>query len=184
MDSGWMAVWPVAAFFLGGLATQLTGLLNHRRQQAEKAEDAAAAFRQRRADFELDHLQRLGEALQVLGRAVGRAHHTDVMTSRETGHYAGTLLGAEASDGLGSANRDVRMLLGLVLDDSLREQVQATQALLNVPSGMHRAPVEQAEDALVRAVFALDETQGRIAERIREIYLKVPAASDGIAASR
>lgn len=174
-----MAVWPVAAFFLGGLATQLTGWLNHRRQRAEKTEDAAAAFRQRREEFELDHLQRLNEALQVLGRAVGRAHHTDLMTSRETGHYAGTMLGPEDSDALGAANREVYMLLRLVLDDSLREEVRSAHELLNVPSAMHRSPVEQAESAFARAILSLEEVQGRIAERIREIYLTSPVAVSG-----
>ncbi|MYR51218.1 hypothetical protein GTY83_19100 [Streptomyces sp. SID4928] len=176
MDSGWMAVWPVAAFFLGGLATQLTGWLNHRRQRAEKAEDASAAFRQRREEFELDHLQRLNEALQVLGRAVGKAHHTDLMTSRQTGHYAGTQLRPEDSDALGAANRDVHMLLALVLNDDLREEVREVHRLLNLPSGMHRSDVDQAESAFARAVLALDAVQGRIAERIREIYLTGPGA--------
>ncbi|MEU3835593.1 hypothetical protein [Streptomyces microflavus] len=179
MDSGWMAVWPVAAFFLGGLATQLTGWLNHRRQRAEKAEDAASAFRQRREEFELDHLQRLNEALQVLGRAVGKAHFADVMTSRETGHYAGTLLSSEDSDTLSAANREVHMLLGLVLDDSLREEVRRAHELLNVPSGMHRSQVEHAESAFATAILALEAVQGRIAERIREIYLTGPVAVSG-----
>ncbi|MFJ1788365.1 hypothetical protein ACIOML_29175 [Streptomyces anulatus] len=171
MDSGWMAVWPVAAFFLGGLATQLTGWLTHRRQQLERRQDAAAALHARRETFELDNLQELNAALQTLGRAAARAHHADIMASRETRLYGDGLLGEELSETSRVANAEVRMLSGLVLDDSLREQVSAAQSAINVPGMMLRVDPSDADAAFRVGIDQLHQVQDRIASRIREIYL-------------
>ncbi|MEU4012095.1 hypothetical protein AB0H30_27040 [Streptomyces pseudogriseolus] len=68
---GWNFWWGIAAFFLGGLATQLNGWLAYRRQRKDRADDAADVLRQRREEFELQHLmefnQLLTEAIEKLG---------------------------------------------------------------------------------------------------------------------
>ncbi|MER5312898.1 hypothetical protein ABT034_34580 [Streptomyces sp. NPDC002773] len=171
MDTGWMAVWPVAAFFLGGLATQLTGWLTHRRQQKERQQDAAAALHERRETFELEHLQRLNEALQALGRATAQAHHADMMASRETRLYGGEMLPDDLNETLRVANQDVHMLAGLVLDDELREQVKAARSALNQLGGMVRVDPREADAVFMASHGQVAETQDRIAARIREIYL-------------
>ncbi|KOX34269.1 MULTISPECIES: hypothetical protein [unclassified Streptomyces] len=171
-----MAVWPVAAFFLGGLATQLTGWLTHRRQQKERQQDAAAALHERRETFELEHLQRLNEALQVLSRATAQAHHADMMASRETRLYGGEMLPDELDEALRVANQDVYMLAGLVLDDELREQVKAARSSLNQLAGMIRVDPSEADAVFMAGYQEVWETQDRIAARIREIYLS--SASD------
>ncbi|MBP2581644.1 hypothetical protein J3A78_002122 [Streptomyces sp. PvR006] len=176
MDTGWMAVWPVAAFFLGGLATQLTGWLTHRRQQKERQQDAAAALHERRETFELEHLQRLAESLQVFGRLSARAHHADMMASRESRVYGTQLLGDDLAEELRVATQEVRMLAGLVLDDGLREQVLTARSAVAQVSGMLRADPSDAERVFMSGMEQLSNAQDQIAARIREIYLTSTAA--------
>ncbi|MGW5273623.1 hypothetical protein ACWEQP_13745 [Streptomyces sp. NPDC004044] len=161
----------MAVFFLGGVATQLTGWLTHRRQQLGREQDAAAALHTRREGFELDHLQRLNDALHALGRATVQAHHADMMASRETRLYAANLLGGDLAEEQRLANRDVRMLAGLVLDDALRGQVRSAQSALNVPSMMLRSDPTEADAAFRVGAEQLEVVQERVAARIREIYL-------------
>lgn len=166
-----MAVWPVAAFFFGGLATQLTGWLTHRRQQLERKQDEAVAFRERRENFELEHLQRLTDALHVLGRAASQAHHADMMASSENRLYGVELLGDALSEENRGANRDVRMLSGLILDDRLRDQVRAAQSAINAPSMMLRVDPSEADAAYRAGIEQVEQVQDRIATQIRAIYL-------------
>ncbi|WP_392668609.1 hypothetical protein [Streptomyces sp. LN785] len=166
-----MTVWPVAVFFLGGMATQLTGWLTHRRKQMERKQDAAAVLHARRESFELEHLQKLTDAVQVLGRTAARAHHADMMASSETRLYGAGLLGEELSEENRVANQDVRMLSGLVLDDELREQVRAAQSAINTPAMMLRVDPTEADAAYSVGIEQLHHVQARIADRIREIYL-------------
>ncbi|MDX2708091.1 hypothetical protein PV350_35390 [Streptomyces sp. PA03-6a] len=179
MPAWFTAVWPVATFAIGHASTYFTGFITEKRQLAREAKARQAErdklLTDRRETFELDHLERLNEALQKLGRAVGRAHHVDMMTSRETGHYAGTQLPTEDSEAFSTANRDVHMLRNLVLDDELRQRVARAHELLNIPSGMHRVPPESGERAFESAILALDKVQADIAARIREIYLTASA---------
>ncbi|MEY2243188.1 hypothetical protein AB8A21_09630 [Streptomyces sp. BF23-18] len=182
MPAWFNAVWPVAAFFLGGASAYLRDFVTEKRQIARETNARQAerdkAISERRETFELDHLERLNEALQKLGRAAGRLHHVDLMTSRQTGHYAGTQLPAEVDEAFSQANRDVHMLRNLVLDEALRNQVTRAFEALNVPSVMHRADPDDAERAFLAAVLALEAVQADIAARIREIYLtaSLPAA--------
>jgi hypothetical protein len=119
----------------------------------------------------LDHLQKLNDALNDLGRAAGHVHFLDVQSSRQTGVYAGTRIGEQASDAFALANRSVHTLGGLVLDDRLRNLVSEAHAATNAPPAMRRAEVADAEAAYDRSVLILDRAQSVIAERIREIYL-------------
>lgn len=177
MPAWFNSLWPVATFILGLASTYFLSFLTEKRQIAREAKARRAerdkVLTERRETFELDHLERLTEALQKLGRAAGRVHHVDRMTARETGHYAGTRLPEGDSDALSEANRDVHMLKNLVLDDALRAQVNRAHEAINVPSSMLRADVEEAEARFAEAIFILDGVQAAIAARIREIYLTV-----------
>ena len=178
MPAWFTAVWPIVTFMLGGGSAYLRDFLTEKRQLAREV-DARQAERDkvlvdRREAFELDHLERLTDSLQKLGRAVGRAHFIDTMTSRDTGHYAATQLGEEDSTALFEANRDVYMLRNLILDDALRAHVHHAHELLQVPSGLLRSDPEEAEAALDQAVHALRDAQSAIAERIRRIYMTAP----------
>jgi hypothetical protein len=62
---GWQFWWGIAAFFLGGLATQLNGWLAYKRQRADKKADAEDMLRKRREEFELQHLVDLNQLVRV-----------------------------------------------------------------------------------------------------------------------
>ncbi|MGW4974688.1 hypothetical protein [Streptomyces mirabilis] len=178
MPEWFSSVWPVATFILGGSSAYLRDFVTERRQIAREVKARRAerdkAITDRRETFELDHLERLNEALQKLGRAAGRAHYADMVIARASGEYASTQLSSEDSDAFSQANRDVYMLRNLVLDDQLRRQVTRAHEALNVPSSMHGASLERAEHTFSEAITMLDEAQTAIAARIREIYLTAP----------
>ncbi|MFG2386570.1 hypothetical protein [Streptomyces avermitilis] len=175
MPAWFNSVWPVATFILGGASAYLRDFITEKRQIAREANarqaDRDKVITERRETFELEHLERLNEALQKLGRAVGKAHVIDMRTSQDTGHYAGTLLPEGDSEAFSQANRDVHMLRNLVLDDALRAKVEQAHKALNVPSSMHRADPREAERRFAEAIVMLDNVQTDIAARIREIYL-------------
>ncbi|MFC8491211.1 hypothetical protein ACFUJU_10470 [Streptomyces sp. NPDC057235] len=171
MGIGLMALWPIAVFFLGGLSTHLTGWLTYRRQQKEREQAAVAARYERRENFELEHLQKLNEALQVLGRTTARAHHADMMASRETRLYGGEMLDPDLDEELRVAHKEVHMLAGLVLDGRLREQVKEARSELSKTSGMIRADPREAEAVFMEGIRQASQVQDQIATRIREIYL-------------
>jgi hypothetical protein len=175
MPAWFNSLWPVATFILGLASTYFLSFLTEKRQIAREAQARQAerdrVLTERRETFELEHLERLNEALQKLGRAVGRVHFVDTMTGRDSGQYAGTLLPEEDSNALLDANRDVYMLRNLVLDGALRAHIEHACALLNLPSGLHRSDPEAADDAFHQAILALDDAQSAIAQRIRQIYM-------------
>ncbi|MGW3024512.1 hypothetical protein [Streptomyces sp. NPDC001221] len=175
MPKWFTAVWPVVTFILGGGSAYLRDFITEKRQIARDTKTRQAernkAITERRETFELDHLERLNEALQKLGRAAGRTHHVDMMIARASGQYASTQLSQDDSDAFNQANRDVYMLRNLVLDDQLRRQVTRAHEALNVPSTMRGASPEQAEARFSQAITMLDEVQAAIAVRVREIYL-------------
>ncbi|MFF4356916.1 hypothetical protein [Streptomyces sp. NPDC001604] len=175
MPKWFTAVWPVATFILGGASAYLRDFVTERRQLAREIKARQAerdkVITDRRETFELDHLERLNEALHKLGRAAGQAHDADMRTSRQTGVYAGTLIGEGVAEEFRQANRDVHMLRLLVLDDELRERVTQAHSAANVPSSMHRSDPQVAERRFAEAIMLLDEAHAAIAARIREIYL-------------
>ncbi|MEU6201205.1 hypothetical protein [Streptomyces sp. NPDC047061] len=87
MTKWFTAVWPVVTFILGGGSAYLRDFITERRQITRDAKARQAerdkVITERRETFELDHLERLNEALHRLGRAAGRAHDTDMRTSRQ-----------------------------------------------------------------------------------------------------
>ncbi|MFJ5059711.1 hypothetical protein ACIP96_09800 [Streptomyces nigra] len=174
MPAWFNSVWPVVTFSLGLASTYLTSFITEKRQIARE-DTARQAERdkvliERRETFELDHLVRLNEALQDLGRIATQVHLVDMRTSNETGHYAGTLLPDGLSDTFLQCGRTVRMLRNLVLDDALRAQVAEAAEALHRPSMMLRAETVEAQQVLDEALTILEATQEAVARRIREIY--------------
>ncbi|MFJ7191455.1 hypothetical protein [Streptomyces bacillaris] len=172
MDSGWMAVWPVAAFFLGGIAAQLTAFLNHRRQRAERAEDAEAGLRSRREEFELVHLV---DVNQLLRKATEAARQLDTAVKLYGARKRDGILTAEDEQELADGLTDFRdavdavdAQLGFVLADEVRgSAVAAREALDNTfarlvtdqpvswrPFELAMAGAYEALSARVRAIYA------------------------------
>lgn len=96
-------------------------------------------------------------------------HTADRLSSAQTGVYAGALVDDEIAQALLEANREVHALARLVLDDDLRRAVADAAAVVNLPSLLHRATVGEGEAAMDAGIRAVEQAQGRIASRIREI---------------
>ena len=168
-----MAVWPVAAFFLGGLATQFTGWLNHRRQRAEKAEDDAAAVTQRCEEFELQHLVEVNQLVRVARAALGEFSFT-------LGQYHVTLepgppdqeKGAAfvaACNAFEAADAALAAQMGFIIDDRVRELAVRVREELVAAYDRHLHSDDPANEALGMRDL-LQETYDALAARVREIY--------------
>ncbi|MFD5785876.1 hypothetical protein ACFWH1_04480 [Streptomyces sp. NPDC127037] len=170
MDSGWMAVWPVAAFFLGGLATQFTALLNHRRQRAERAEDSAAALRQRREEFELTHLVEVNSLLHADAKALGVFSDARIAWTRE--RRAGAGLEPAYPDGewdaLEAANAELQSQVGFILADEVRHEVEAARLAVLGTARTVRAGSDDPE--FESLAVTLQTAHSALAARVREIY--------------
>ncbi|MBK3584279.1 hypothetical protein JHN49_11265 [Streptomyces sp. MBT57] len=178
MDKGWMAVWPVAAFFLGGLATQLTGWINYRRQRADKAADDAAAIEQRREEFELAHLVEFNGLLRQnmaclyeLSTAVERYRRAESRDDLTAEH--GIALRA-AGDALESAEASVNAQLGFILDDAVRGLAQEAAAEMDSTS----AYILDGDNVTFDEVRAKTDAAYRaLSERVRVLYAGRPVAA-------
>ncbi|QKW41733.1 hypothetical protein [Streptomyces microflavus] len=171
MDSGWMAVWPVGAFFLGGLATQVTGWLNHRRQRAERAADEASVIQGRREEFELAHLVEfnglLREAADRLFDLAGvvqryrRAEVADALTAEHSAELHA------ASAALTVVRAAVSAQLGFILHDRVRMAAQMASASIAMTSSSV-LDGENTEFEEVTAMTAAAYTA--LSARVRDIY--------------
>ncbi|MFC8724292.1 hypothetical protein [Streptomyces bacillaris] len=171
MDSGWMAVWPVGAFFLGGIASQFTGWLNYRRQRAEKVEDDVAAAEQRREDFELSHLVEFNTLLrhrmnclyqaELAARRYRQADAAGTVTEEhqvELGASLQLLLEAEA---------EVEAQIGFVLDGQVRTAAQlATLTTVWAAEAISQGTDTDFAEVRSRMAFVYNV----LSQRVRDIY--------------
>ncbi|MGW6923214.1 hypothetical protein ACWGA9_18385 [Streptomyces sp. NPDC054950] len=170
---GWKFWWGIAAFFLGGLATQLNGWLTYRRQRADKKADDAAAIQARSDEFELQHLVEFNQLL----RSAAEALHAWEQADRKFRHLRDTnSLDADAPErrmqahdaseaAIGAAEAQV----GYILVDEIRaaahravDDFYALNALIFEGGGDHgmsrlhnqTAEVHNAIGTRVRAIYA------------------------------
>ncbi|MFD6172062.1 hypothetical protein [Streptomyces coeruleorubidus] len=170
---GWLAIWPVVAFFLGGLATQVAGWINHRRQRAEKAEDAMAEVRRRREEFELAHLvdcnelmrqarTRLGEYSTAL-RNYHNARADDQLTSEVGQAFTDSCIAFE------TAHANLASQVGFIFDDEVRRLVQAGAEQL-VSTYERLLFSDDVEDERLDVDGPLNEAYVALSSRVRIIY--------------
>lgn len=168
---GWNFWWGVAAFFLGGLATQLNGWLAYRRQRKDRDDDAADALRQRREEFELQHLvevnQVLTDAIEKLSAfstvARWNAHLRDTNSLDEAAEqrYEETNRAAELALSKATAQ------ISFILDDSARSGVSdAVGHLLDIWGGLHRDPSRDVAELFQNSGAAYE----LLGQRVRVIY--------------
>ncbi|WP_413753061.1 hypothetical protein NRF20_20770 [Streptomyces sp. R-74717] len=160
---GWFAVWPVVAFFLGGLATQVSAWLGHRRQRAERAEDAVAEVTRRREEFELAHLVEFNGLLRryvetYLDLALVVDRHRESQTSDGI---------TAASEALAAAEGDVLSQVGFILDDDVRRiaglAVDAVETAVS-------AKLEARVPDVAPIAEPVNRTYRAVSARVREIY--------------
>ncbi|MGW2781057.1 hypothetical protein ACWC3X_07350 [Streptomyces populi] len=167
---GWKFWWGIAAFFLGGLATQLNGWLTYRRQRADRAEADAAAVKQRRVDFELEHLMAVNQKLRdyrekllLFTAAASQVREAD-LADRES--RAGAL--REMNEVLNAAEVELDSHVGFLLDEEVRTAVRQARNAIDDAAG----------HALISAVdyAAVNETVSMafqsLSARVRDLYME------------
>lgn len=174
---GWQFWWGIAAFFLGGLATQLNGWLTYRRQRADKAADAMDALRQRREEFELQHLVEVNRLVRVaLDRLLEYyAAERRYRTAREAGRPTVELLPQtdEASGAFTVALSDLTSQTSFILDSSVRD---AAGNLVGHMAHASALLMGSGELDLVQLSAVADRLHQPLGERVRAIYAGQSAA--------
>ncbi|MGW7617402.1 hypothetical protein ACWGLG_16350 [Streptomyces antimycoticus] len=158
---GWLAVWPVAAFFLGGLATQLTSWVNHRRQRAEQAEQTVADERKRREEFELAHLVEFNRLLRELHKVV-----RDLEAAKLQGASQEEL--APFGAAMRSAQQDARGQVGFILSTTVRHCAEDALDYL----GVAFKELEAERTPLIRRPIhsSVEKAYRSLSARVRELY--------------
>ncbi|MGP4043973.1 hypothetical protein [Streptomyces sp. 2A115] len=170
---GWNFWWGIAAFFLGGLATQLNGWLAYKRQRTERAEDAAEAAKQRRDEFELQHLIETNQKLHDY-RELFLNFTTAVRREREA-HEQGRPTPDDdltaANEALEASESALHGHVGFILDDTVRDLVR--QAMTAIDLAM--ADALTADEVNFGTVgSAVNEAFDALSRRVRSLYAGQP----------
>ncbi|MFG3047800.1 hypothetical protein ACGFZR_23055 [Streptomyces sp. NPDC048241] len=168
---GWKFWWGIAAFFLGGLATQLNSWLAYRRQRRDKGDDAADALRRRREEFELQHLVEFNELLR---RCLNRLHEYTTAVRyyvhlRDTSSLNDQVAVQrnETHEAYTQALDDAVTQLGFILADDVR--AAASDALNELARAATELSATQSLN--LRAVNdGVDPAFVSLAKRVRAIY--------------
>lgn len=191
VDLEWAGVWAVGSFLLGQSVIFGGVVLNNRAQAKREAAAREAArlkvLEERRDDFELRHLQDLHEAVSGLlvvaednilawcrwhrlgeARPTLRRPQEDIDRDRQACRDEADALESIAK----THGASIDKLVGLVLDDRLRNKVRRAHGLYQrfdelLPEDGPAA----AEAALPEALSQLHAARGAVAARIREIYV-------------
>ncbi|MEV5082358.1 hypothetical protein AB0K74_27135 [Streptomyces sp. NPDC056159] len=172
---GWKFWWGIAAFFLGGLATQLNSWLTYRRQRKDKADEAADALRKRREEFELQHLV---EFNQLLREAVDKLHDYSgavrwYVHLRDTNSLddAAEQRREEAADAFQVALFNVTAQLGFILADGIRHAAATTVGYMAQASGILHA---NGSLDVIELAHTADTVYLPLGDRVRAIYAGRP----------
>ncbi|MGW8953034.1 hypothetical protein [Streptomyces sp. NPDC055709] len=172
-DSGWLAVWPVAAFFLGGLATQLTAYINHRRQRTERAEDDAAALQLRREEFELAHLVEVNSLLRAARAALGEyasalSAYKRTLDSGSPDRELGRTF-TESCIAFETAESALASQVGFIIDDEVRRLTGTAGDELKRNYEVHLF-ADDPDSIRFEFGTSLTDAYAAIAARVRDIY--------------
>ncbi|MCG7208161.1 hypothetical protein [Streptomyces arenae] len=182
---GWNFWWGIAAFFLGGLATQLNGWLAYRRQRKDRADDAADALRARQEEFELQHLVAFN---QLVRNAVDKLYdyngavRWDVTSQGAASRGSGT---AQRREEAGQAFEielsKVTAELGFILADDIRGAAATLVGYMAERAGLLHT---SAQIHLVELAHQADTVYLPIGERVRSIYAGRASVALAAAGSR
>lgn len=160
---------------LGPLATivtvRLTSRANLEKLQGEQAEarrvagkERAQVLRDRRTEFEIEHLKRLIDAILSLGRRVAEASQT-FRASRE---FAAARLNETLDEELRAAQAEMRVAVELVLEDSIRDT--ATRLHRDYSAALMSRSQKAMEERLVVVDPVASALMDEAAARIRQLY--------------
>lgn len=168
---GWKFWWGIAAFFLGGLSTQLNGWITYRRQRADKAADATNALRKRREEFELQHLVEFNQLLRQVIEKIHDYHQAvrwEVAVRQiDPRDEAPRRRREEIGEAFQVALSSVTAQLGFILADDVREA--AGDLVVHMAEAGGRLRGSDDFDAMGLA-HAADSVYGALGERVRSIY--------------
>ncbi|MEU3340669.1 hypothetical protein [Streptomyces sp. NPDC006668] len=171
---GWKFWWGIAAFFLGGLATQLNGWLTYRRQRLDKAADAADAARSRRDEFELQHLLGTSQRLYAY-RELFLTYTTVVKKARADEEHDLPLTNelSLADEALNDAERALHEHVGFILDDEIRRKVRAAMDMIGdgAAASLIGAPVDYRSTS-----ETVNDALDSLAARVRQLYASQAAS--------
>ncbi|MEY9489056.1 cbb3-type cytochrome oxidase subunit 3 [Streptomyces calvus] len=167
---GWNFWWGVVAFFLGGLATQLNGWLAYRRQRKDRADDAADALRQRREEFELQHLVDVNQLLRdcMSGCAeslILRWRNETLPDERVTDDMREELRAAEQA--YTTTTGELHSQIGFVFDDQVRQKVMEAAQYM---SRVHASPGTDRSGVLLRLHHTVSGAYEALTARVRALY--------------
>lgn len=168
---GWNFWWGVAAFFLGGLATQLNGWLTYKRQRKDRADDATAALRQRREEFELQHLvafnQLVRNAVDKLYDYNGAVRWDIATRDHDSRDQEIQQRRMETGEAFQIELSKVTAELGFVLADDIREAAAGLVGYMAEKAGLLHA---SNQIHLIEMAHQADTVYLPIGKRIRDIY--------------
>jgi hypothetical protein len=185
LGTHWSAIWLLVAFVLGAGFNMLCDWLKGRRAARQEGPPPAAPpepvensriDHERREAFELQNLIDTHEALTEFARRTFNAYFP--MEGKNIAGPAYRWRGGvdvRTMNEVSEAGLRLHALEGLVLDDRIRELVRAARGTLQLHFEV--TTVEQAKAAFNYAAEALEDAQSALAERIRKIYGRSPAAA-------
>jgi hypothetical protein len=157
-------IWPVLAFFLGAMSTMLLDALRARRTRNDDRDKAGLArhqfFKDRRDEFELNHLLLVNEAISELTLATVTA----INERRQSG-----IVSASTRQMVEDANWQIVGVRHLVLDEDLRALVGATHGAV-LRDGRMAWLAETYDDSDDSAADLLQVARQALAARVRAIY--------------
>ncbi|MEV4043110.1 hypothetical protein [Streptomyces sp. NPDC049744] len=163
--------WGIAAFFLGGLATQWNGWLAYRRQRKDRADDAADALRQRREEFELQHLvafnQLVRDAVDKLYDYNGAVRWAVATRETDPRNEETQQRRVDTAEAFQIALSNVTAELGFVLADDVREAAAALVGYMAEKAGLLHASVQV---QIVELAHQADAVYLPLGKRVRGIY--------------
>ena len=170
---------PIATLVLGASGTLLAEGLRDKRAARREAALLVRQREQNRMDrrdsFELANLSATYANLSALARAVAVFHLIDMDAARRFSvDYASRQLTGipnadEAGETMMLANRELRNMTLLLLDNDLRELCLASSGMLNLVA-VGPKTIAQADQDFNAAVAHADQSQARLADRIRQLY--------------
>ncbi|MFH8768269.1 hypothetical protein [Streptomyces sp. NPDC017958] len=169
---GWKFWWGIAAFFLGGLATQLNGWLAYRRQRADKVAESADALKQRREEFELQHLVEVNKLLRecmacCAGLLILQWRNDTLPDHRVTEEMREEQRVAERAHTV--AEGELHSQIGFVFDDQVRQKIKQAAAYMSQASA-HPTEGTDRSAVLLTMHNTVNSAYEALTARVRALY--------------
>ncbi|MGB8946176.1 MAG: hypothetical protein WCD21_38955 [Streptomyces sp.] len=180
----WQGLWGILGVVLGAAVAGMNSWITYRRQRAERLEDRQSARRQRREEFELQHLVEVNQLLRSLQERTDDFVTVKFPDPRQ-GEGEEDELQREAISlrAVDDADAALSAQVGFILDDRVRALVRAASESINdrvytldsEAPGRHAKLTERLQGpgpytGLKEMVRAVNAAYDAISARVRELY--------------